>query len=171
MLHFLAAAKLRPMRRVSLSPKHFAEVRIVTDASLEALGGILLINNKIVRAFFSTVDKKQADALLVEHKSSASQGVLEALAILVAMRRWGEKIKGLSLQLAVQSDSITALALTQKLAAKSTSPGLNFIGAELAICLEELAVEEVLTLHVQGKGQCRGRFPVAGRARGSAGRS
>ena len=54
----------------------------------------------------------------------------------------------MTLQLAVQRDSITALALTQKLSAKSTSPGLNFIGA---ICLEELAVEEVLTLHVPGK--------------------
>ena len=46
----------------------------------------------------------------------------------------------------VQSDSITALALAQKLSAKSSSPGLNFIGAELSICLEELGVEEVKTI-------------------------
>ena len=158
MLAFLAAAKLRPMRRITLSPKQMAEVRIITDASPEALGGLLLINGKIVRAFFSTMEQKQTDALLVEYKSSASQGVLEALAILVAMRRWSEKIKGMTLQLAVQGDSITALALTQKLSAKSTSPGLNFIGAELAICLEELAVEEILTLHVPGKANVEADF-------------
>ena len=101
------------------------------------------------------MEQKQTDALLVEYKSSASQGVLEVLAILVAMRRWSEKIKGMTLQLAVQRDSITALALTQKLSAKSTSPGLNFIGAS---CLEELAVEEVLTLHVPGKANVEADF-------------
>ena len=35
-----------------------AEVRIITDASPEALGGILNINGKIVAAFFSTVDEE-----------------------------------------------------------------------------------------------------------------
>ena len=50
-----------------------------------------------------------------------------------------------------QSDSITALALSKKLAGRSSSPGLNFIGAELAICLEELGVEELKTIHIPGK--------------------
>jgi len=33
------------------------------------------------------MEQKQTDALLVEYKSSASQGVLEVLAILVGARR------------------------------------------------------------------------------------
>ena len=68
------------------------------------------------------------------------------MAILVALRRWAEKLKGMTVAVTVQSDSITALALAQKLSAKSSSPGLNFIGAELSICLEELGVEEVKTI-------------------------
>ena len=58
----------------------------------------------------------------------------------------------------MQSDSITALALTQKLAAKSSSPGLNFLGSELAICLEELAIEELRSVHVPGKATVEADF-------------
>eukprot|EP00435_Cladocopium_sp_Y103_P039809 s2729_g10.t1 len=150
MIAFLSAAKLRPMRRISLKTGASADIRITTDASPEALGGLLIINKRIVACFFSEVDKRQADELLVEHKSSSSQSVLESLAILVALRRWAEKLKGTSVTITVQSDSITALALSQKLAAKSSSPGLNFLGAELALCLEELGVEEIKAVHVPG---------------------
>eukprot|EP00435_Cladocopium_sp_Y103_P029471 s1252_g7.t1 len=143
LISFLTAAKLRPMRRISLLQASLADIRITTDASPEALGGILTINGRIVAAYVSPVEKAQ--------RQSSSQGVLEALAILVALRRWTEKVKGLSISIVVQSDSITALALSQKLSAKSTSPGLNFIGAELSICIEELAVEELKSLHVPGK--------------------
>jgi len=151
MISFLKAAKLRPMRRISLTTGNLAEIKLVTDASPEALGGLLVINGKIMAAYFSTMEEKQTQELLVEFKSSSSQAVLEALAILVGMRRWSEKLKGMAVQLVVQSDSITALALTQKLSAGSSSPGLNFLGAELAICLEELAIEEVRSHHVPGK--------------------
>ena len=34
---------------------------------------------------------------------------------------------------------------------QSSSPGLNFSSAELAICLEELGVEEIKAVHVPGK--------------------
>ena len=98
-------------------------MKLITDASPEALGGLLVINDKIMAAFFSTMEEKQTQELLVEFKSSSSQAVLEALAILVALRRWAERLKGLSIQLVVQSDSITALALTQKLSAGSSSGG------------------------------------------------
>ena len=64
----------------------------------------------------------------------------------------------MALTLTVQSDSITALALSQKLSAGSSSPGLNFLGAELAICLEELAVEEVKSLHIPGKANIEADF-------------
>eukprot|EP00435_Cladocopium_sp_Y103_P074084 s120_g46.t1 len=148
---FLSAAKLRPMRRISLKPGGQADVRITTDASPGAVGGMLVVNKRIIAAYFSLIDKEQADELLVEHKASAFQGVLEALAILVALRRWSDKIRGMSLTLTVQSDSVTALALSQKLSAKSSSPGLNFIGSELSLCIEELGVEEIKQLHVPGK--------------------
>ena len=83
------AAKLRPMRRVALNrnPATLADIRITTDASPEVLGGYLMVNKRIIAPFFSEVDKKQADELLLEHKESSSQSALEALAILVALRR------------------------------------------------------------------------------------
>ena len=44
------------------------------------------------------------------------------------------------------------------LAAKSSSAGLNFLGAELAICLEELGVEEIRAIHVPGKANVEADF-------------
>ena len=49
----------------------------------------------------------------------------------------------------VQSDSVTALQCTAKLA--SFSPLLNGIGAEIALVLELHNIEEVVTQHVPGK--------------------
>eukprot|EP00435_Cladocopium_sp_Y103_P065541 s1151_g27.t1 len=157
-IDFLAAARLRPMRRISLKSGGMAELRITTDASPEALGGILQVNGRIIAAFFSTMEKKQTDELLVEFGSSASQAVLEALAILVAFRRWAEKLKGMPVTAVVQSDSVTALALAHKLSAKGSSPGLNFIGAEVALALEELAIEELKTVHEPGKANVESDF-------------
>ena len=149
---FLEAAKSRPMRKVSLLPERdTADLRIMTDASPEALGGVLAVNGRIIAAYFCHVEPKEAEELAVEFGSSSSQGTLEALAILVALRRWKDKVKGMAVSITVQSDSITALALSKKMAAKSGSPGLNFIGAELAVSLEELGVEELKTLHIPGR--------------------
>jgi len=59
-------------------------------------GGILSINGRIVAAFFSTIEKTQTDELLVDFMESSSQSVLEALAVLVALTRWSEKLKGMT---------------------------------------------------------------------------
>eukprot|EP00435_Cladocopium_sp_Y103_P058029 s1426_g20.t1 len=158
MIHFLSAAKLRPMRRIAIDTSDLASINITTDASPEALGGTLAINGRIVAAYFSTIDKAQTDALKVEFMESGSQSVLEALAVLVALRRWQEKLKGMSVTVTVQSDSVTALALAQRLSAKSSSPGLNFLGAELALCLEELGIEELRTRHIPGKANVASDF-------------
>lgn len=47
-------------------------------------------------AFFSTIEKTQTEELLVDFMESSSQSVLEALAVLVALTRWSEKLKGLT---------------------------------------------------------------------------
>ena len=148
--HYLLAAKTRLMRRIPLGRHQGPAVRITTDASPEGLGGILVINNKLVAAIFYPLEEKDAQELLVEFASS-SQSVMEALAILVCLRRWGPKFKGSGVTLAVQADSVTALALTQKLGAKASSPKLNFIGAELSLALEDFGIEEVRPVHIPGK--------------------
>eukprot|EP00435_Cladocopium_sp_Y103_P016358 s241_g4.t1 len=80
-----------------------------------------------------------------------AKAVLEALAILVALRRWSEKLKGMAIQLVVQSDSITGRTATPRLAVDS------LVGAELAICLE-LAIEEVRSHHIPGKANIEADF-------------
>ena len=53
----------------------------------------------------------------------------------MAIRTWADKLSDYGLVLRVQSDSTTALALSQRLA--HSSPSLNFLGAELALTLEK----------------------------------
>ena len=111
-IKFLEAAMQRPLRRIQLREVEGADVRLMTDASPEGLGGILSIKG---------------------------------------MRHFASYLKGKKVKFTVQADSIAALALTQKLAARAASPAMNFIGAELGITLEEMAVQEVIPLHIPGK--------------------
>ena len=130
MIQFLAVAKQRPTRRIDLRPKT-AKVRLMTDASPEGLGGVLAINGRIVEVFSCKVTKKIAEELLVEHMASSSQAVMETLAMLVALRRWINKFKGYKIEIAVQADSTAALAVSQKLAGKSTAGDGYLIEAKL----------------------------------------
>ena len=147
-VNFLDCAKERPIRRIHLSREGKQEVRLLTDASPEGLGAILLVNNQVVGALASPIDQKDADMLGFEMGSSSSQGIVEALAILVGLKHWKNRLAHSSLHLVLQSDSITALALSRKLSA--SSPALNFIGAELGLVLEELAIEQVQPVHIPG---------------------
>lgn len=145
---FLETAASVPMRTFQLKPNKTAEVSLTTDASPEALGGYLVINGALVAAFASRVTTEDAEILGFEKGSSSSQGIVEALAIVVALRLWRKKIPQGLLELRIQSDSIVALAMSEKLAA--SSPGLNFLGAELGVVMEELLVEQFKTCHVPG---------------------
>ena len=78
LITFLEAAKTRPMRRVALNSSGYADVRITTDASPEGLGGLLVVNKRIVATFFSVVEQSQTDELLLDFKESSSQSALEA---------------------------------------------------------------------------------------------
>ena len=158
LLAFLEAAKTRPMRKVLLGRSPVADIRLTTDASPEGLGGIFSVNGRILGAFFYKLEAVDVEELLVDFGSSSSQAVVEVLAILFGIHHFKEKIRGATVALTVQADSITALAVTQKLGAKSSSPGLNFLGAELALSLESLGVEEIKPLHIPGKANVEADF-------------
>ena len=145
---FTLAAMDNPMRTINIGPEEEAEIRFAVDASPEGLGGILLINHKSIEAFSSPVDHHDEEHLHVTKGSSSSQGTLEALAVLVALRLWGSRFHGHRVRLVVQSDSIVTLALSQKLS--SSTPSLNFLGAELALALEQTGVERLDPLHIPG---------------------
>ena len=77
-----------------------------------------------------------------------TQGASEALAIWKALKIWGKFLRGKHTSISVKSDSIVALALTNKLA--SASPAMNFLGAELALLAEALDLGGVKTAHIAG---------------------
>lgn len=64
---------------------------------------------------------------------SSSLGVAETLAM-VALEHWGRLLAAVNVEVTIQSDSVTALALTQKFS--NSGPALNFLGAELAVTRE-----------------------------------
>ena len=132
-----------------MGPKASTDVVLTTDASPEAVGATLALNNKLVAALFSYVEDWDATNLVFEKGQSSSQALLEIMAILVALKHWGSRFFALRVRLMVQSDSTAALALTQKLA--GSSPGINFLGSELSLLLEELNVEELIATHIPGK--------------------
>ena len=145
---YLEQAMLHPLRILELKPNKRAEVSITTDASPECMGGYLLVNGAMVSAFTSRVTLEDSRMLLFDQGESSSQGIVEALALLVALKIWKSKIPAGLMEIRVQSDSVITLALAEKLAA--SSPGLNFLGAELGITLETLQVEKLITCHIPG---------------------
>ena len=144
LLGYLRLALTRPMRKVYLGPKLPAEIVLTTDASPEALGAMLVLNGRPVAAVFSLVEEEDADQLLFDKGQSSSQAVLEILAVLMALKHWANKFFSARMQLQLQSDSTAALAWSQKLS--GSSPGINFLGSELGLVLEEIGVEELVFL-------------------------
>ena len=80
--------------------------------------------------------------------SCRSQSILEVLAVLVALKVWQVQFAGSNVRITLRADNMAALALSRKLS--SSSPVLNFIGAELSLLLEEMEVEELSPSHVYG---------------------
>lgn len=99
------------MRSLSLGKEKGPRVVVTTDASPEGPGGVLAVNGVIIQAFKSEVTKEDAERHSFTWGSSASQGVVESLAILVALKIWKAKLTPGVVDLAPQSDSVTALEL------------------------------------------------------------
>lgn len=148
LITFLDVAMERPQRAFKLDVGQYPSATIVTDASPKGMGAILLINNKLVKALAFKVTKVDAEQLnfVDSWQSSASSGIVETLAVLLALKAWTTQLKACQLVLQVQSDSMIALATTQKLS--NPSPTLNFIGTEIAIQCEEMGLRR----HAQGVG-------------------
>ena len=145
---FLSASIEHPVKKYKLDINKYPKATIVTDASPEGLGGILLVNNRLVRSFSSPVMEEDALALGFKYMESSSQGVVETLAVLVAIRHWARELSSCRVDLQVQSDSVTALALSQKLSNKDSA--LNFLGGELAIQCERIGIEALSASHLPG---------------------
>ena len=140
------------IRTISLVPQQPHYV-ITTDASPFGIGGILAAYTPVGEAqslmacFSLPITKEIADFLGVKFEASASQGALEAWAILVALKKWRAKLKGQAVF--IKSDSMVALAVVRKFAAGSAT--LNWVGGELALCMEMWQMPRLVPHHIVGK--------------------
>ena len=91
-----------------------SRVKSITDASPEGLGAVLVINDQIIDMVSSKVTEMDARNWGFEWGAFSSQGVVEALAIIVALKDWGSKLAGMNVQITIKSDSVTALSSIQK---------------------------------------------------------
>ena len=148
LMEYLNVTKERPSRKISLTSRNKAKVALITDASPEGLGAVLVINDQVIDTVASPVTEADAKALGFECGSSSSQGVVEALATIMALQHWGNKLAGMNVQNTIQSDSVTALSTTLKKSGASAAQ--NFCGAVLGVLLERFRVEDAQLQHIPG---------------------
>ena len=150
LIHFLETAMLKPVRKLRLDISKYPKATITTDASPLGVGALLLVNNRVIRALASPITKEEAELLGYGdvHGESGSQGIAELLAVLVALKHWTPELTNCAVSLTVQSDSMIALAATQRLS--HSTPALNFLSAEVALTCEKIGIESLKTTHVPG---------------------
>eukprot|EP00435_Cladocopium_sp_Y103_P032890 s2894_g8.t1 len=156
-LQWTTAMILRCKDKVMLRREDLFETEIVlgivTDASPLGLGAILVQKQQgaekfsILEALEASVSYEEAEMLMVQHGSSSSQSIMEAFAILRALKRWQARLRGQ--QIMIRSDSAVALAMLRKLASPGVS--MNFLGAEISLLLEDLDIPGLRLHHVAGK--------------------
>ena len=126
---------------------------LITDACPTGYGGILAAilpgqnEMTLVEAFAAKFTQEEAELLMLDYGNSSSQGPLEALAVMRAVKIWSARMFERSIL--IRSDSVVALGMTKKLA--SPAPIINFLGGELAMELELRRVQRVVTQHIPGK--------------------
>ena len=104
---------------------------ITADASPWGLGAWLAFDGYPIRWLASEVTSEDASMLGVKIGDCSSQAVLEALAMLVALRTWFPLWAGDRMAIVVRSDSMAALGALGKMA--SPAKGINIIARELAL--------------------------------------
>ena len=110
---------------------------IGTDASPWGLGGWLARDGTVMRYFACSVSQDDLDLFDIQRGSCVGQQTLEGLAILVAMRPWGDGTDARSVRLSVRGDNVGALMLLVKM--RPSSPQQAVIARELALITSRTA--------------------------------
>ena len=125
-----------------------------TDASPWGIGSYLSIQGSIVQHFSDVVTEDDLSILKIERGSSDGQQVLEALALLVALKLWSEHVINRNVSLHVKGDNVGALILLLKMRPKTAS--LALIAREMALCVATSAFPP-RTLHTPGVAHTKWR--------------
>ena len=124
-------------------------IRITTDASPWGLGAVLEIDDKIVSYFSDQVQDADREVLsLSDTGQSRDQQVLEALALLVALREWTPHWTNRRVQLSVRSDNMAALAMVCRMQPHSDNMGIVARELALDICQSSISPDECT--HIPG---------------------
>ena len=124
---------------------------ITCDASPWGLGAVLSTPEGFPLAWLaSPVTKADAAFLGIQFGESSGQAVLEALAILVAVRTWAPHWTSAKARVHVRSDSKAALGALWKLS--SPTPAINMIAREVAVdvATSDYGLEPISWGHVSG---------------------
>ena len=126
-----------------------SRITITTDASPYGLGAVLEENGNIISFFSSQITDTDRQVLsLGATPSSSDQQVLEALALLVALREWTPLWFNRRVLLSVQSDNVATLTLLCKMQPHSDRMGI--IARELALDIAKSSVSPDDAVHIPG---------------------
>ena len=123
---FLSGVRGNLVRRLTVEDylRRGVFVGITTDASPYGLGGVIEVGGVIVGWFADQVGSTDRQILgLGEVPSCKDQQVLEALAVLVALRTWKHHWLGKRVTLCVRTDNIAALTMICNMQPHSTQLG------------------------------------------------
>ena len=120
---------------------------ITTDALPWGLGAVLEFGSTIVAYFASPITDQYRLILSLDTEPSSRQ-VLEALALLVALRGWAPSWTDRRVQLSVRSDNVTALTLLCNVQPHSDRMGI--IVREFALNIAASSVSPDEALHIPG---------------------
>ena len=131
---------------------------IVTDASPQGVGAILVHVGTdaplIIEGMQCIITEEVAKVLKVEFNTAASQTVLETLAVVRAVKLWGEHLAGKSM--VIKSHCPVALAMNKRLSYSHIS--LSYLAAELALDLERLSIPQMAGKHLPGQLNSEAEF-------------
>eukprot|EP00435_Cladocopium_sp_Y103_P030056 s3225_g7.t1 len=125
-------------------------VSIITDASPWGLGGYLMVNNTVIAYFSSAITQQDESILGLKIGDAAGQQVLEALAVLVALRLWQKYWRKPGVSLRIRSDNVSTLTLLVKLRPKYTSHGMSIVARELALEFGTSSYKPLFFQHIPG---------------------
>ena len=122
---------------------------ITTDASPWGLGAVLEIEGELKSFFAGQIHDTDREVLaLSKDGASSDQQVLEALALLVALREWSSVWCNQRVQLAVRTDNMAALSMMCRMQPHSERMGI--VARELALDICQSSVTPDDCQHIPG---------------------
>ena len=103
----------------------------VVDASPFGFGAVFIENGEVQEYLYEEVSAEDISTFSLVVGSPDGQQILEALAMLIALRVWSARWRQLRTTVVVRGDNVTMLTMVLHL--KGSSSGLNIIARELAL--------------------------------------